>query len=76
MIEEGGNIEGNISLFEEYFEQQNCVLNFTPIQIIGVYVNGIKLKPSLYVITLPKTISVTNFTSGDYIEIQYTKLKI
>lgn len=76
IIENGGNIEGNVSLFEEYFEQQNCVLNFTPIQIIGVYVNGIKQRPSSYVITLPKTISVTNFTSGDYIEIQYTKLKI
>lgn len=73
---EGGNIEGNVSLFEEYFEQQNCVLNFTPIQIIGVYVNGIKQRPSLYTVTLPKTISVANFTSGDYIEIQYTKLKI
>ena len=76
IIENGGNIEGNVSLFEEYFEQQNCVLNFTPIQIIGVYVNGIKQRPSSYVITLPKTITITNFTSGDYIEIQYTKLKI
>ena len=76
LIETDGNIEGNISLFEEYFEQQECELNFIPIQIVGVYVNGIKQKPSLYTITLPKTISVTNFTSGDYIEIQYTKLKI
>ena len=41
-----------------------------------VYLNGIKQKPSLYAIIPPKTISVTNFTSGDYIEIQYTKLKI
>ena len=76
LIENDGNIEGNISLFEEYFEQQVCELNFTPIQIIGVYVNGIKQKPSSYVITLPKTITVANFTSNDYIEIQYTKLKI
>ena len=75
LIEDGGNIEGNVSLFQEYFEQQNCVLNFTPIQIIGVYVNGIKQKPSLYTIILPKTISVTNFVTNDYIEIQYTKLK-
>lgn len=76
LIENDGNIEGNVSLFEEYFEQQVCTLNFTPIQIIGVYLNGVKQKPSLYTITLPKTISLTNFTSGDYIEIQYTKLKI
>lgn len=76
LIETDGNIEGNISLFEEYFEQQECVLNFTPIQIIGVYVNGIKQKPSSYTITLPKKITIINFTSGDYIEIQYTKLKI
>ena len=75
IIEEGGNIEGNISLFQEYFEQKICELNSTPIQIIGVYLNGIKQKPSSYLITLPKTISVTNFSSGDYIEIQYTKLK-
>lgn len=76
LIEPDGNIEGNVSLFQEYFEQQNCVLNFTPIQIIGVYLNGTKQKSSSYTITLPKTISVANFTSGDYIEIQYTKLKI
>jgi predicted XRE-type DNA-binding protein len=76
LIETDGNIEGNVSLFEEYFEQKECELNFTPIQIIGVYLNGVKQKPSLYTITLPKTISVTNFSSGDYIEIQYTKLKI
>jgi hypothetical protein len=75
LIETDGNIEGNVSLFQEYFEQQECVLNFTPIQIIGVYVNGIKQKPSSYTITLPKKITVVNFTSGDYIEIQYTHLK-
>ena len=75
LIESDGNIENNVSLFTEYFQEQNCILNFTPIQIIGVYVNGIKQRPSLYTITLPKTISVANFTSGDYIEIQYTKLK-
>ena len=63
-------------MFTEYFNQQVCELNFTPIQIIGIYVNGIKQRPSSYVITLPKTITIINFTSGDYIEIQYTKLKI
>ena len=76
LIETDGNVEGNVSLFTEYFNQQVCELNFTPIQIIGIYVNGIKQRPSSYVITLPKTITIVNFTSGDYIEIQYTKLKI
>ena len=36
LIENNGNIEGNVSLFEEYFEQQECELNFTPIQIVAV----------------------------------------
>ena len=36
LIENGGNIEGNVSLFEEYFEQQECELNFTPIQIVAL----------------------------------------
>jgi hypothetical protein len=76
LIEPDGNIEGNVSLFQEYFEQQICELNFTPIQIIGVYLNGIKQKESSYIITLPKTITVSTFVTGDYIEIQYTKLKI
>ena len=43
LIENNGNIEANVSLFEEYFEQQECELNFTPIQIIAVYQDGIKL---------------------------------
>ena len=76
LIETDGNVEGNVSLFTEYFNQQVCELNFTPIQIIGIYVNGIKQRPSSYVITLHKTITIVSFTSGDYIEIQYTKLKI
>lgn len=75
LIEPDGNIEGNVSLFTEYFNQQVCELNFTPIQIIGVYLNGIKQKPSLYTIIPPKTISVANFVTNDYIEIQYTHLK-
>ena len=35
LIETDGNIEGNVSLFQEYFEQQECELNFTPIQIVA-----------------------------------------
>lgn len=72
---EGGNIEGNVSLFEEYFEQQECELNFTPIQIIGVYVNGIKLLKSEYEIILPKKIKIKEYVDEN-IQIQYTKLKI
>ena len=74
LIETDGNIEGNISLFEEYFEQQVCELNFIPIQIIGVYQDGIKLLPEEFNITLPKTITIKTY-STEKIEIQYTHLK-
>ena len=75
LIETDGNIEGNVSLFTEYFQQQVCELNFIPIQIIGVYQDGIKLLPEEFNITLPKTITITTY-STEKIEIQYTKLKI
>ena len=48
------NIEGNVSLFQEYFEQQERELNFTPIQIVAVYQDGIRLSNSEYEIILPK----------------------
>lgn len=75
LIEDGGNIEGNVSLFEEYFEQQECELNFNPIQIVGVYVNGIKLLKSEYEIILPKKIKIKEYVDKN-IQVQYTKLKI
>ena len=74
LIEPDGNIEGNVSLFTEYFNQQVCKLNFTPIQIIGVYQDGIKLLPEEFNITLPKTITIKTY-STEKIEIQYTHLK-
>ena len=74
LIEPDGNIEGNVSLFTEYFNQQVCELNFIPIQIIGVYQDGIKLLPEEFNITLPKTITITTY-STEKIEIQYTHLK-
>ena len=74
LIEPDGNIEGNVSLFTEYFNQQICELNFIPIQIIGVYQDGIKLLPEEFNITLPKTITITTYSS-EKIEIQYTHLK-
>ena len=74
LIETDGNIEGNVSLFTEYFQQQVCELNFVPTQIIGIYQDGIKLLPEEYDITLPKTITITTYSS-EKIEIQYTHLK-
>ena len=74
LIENAGNIEGNVSLFTEYFNTQNCILNSTPIQILGVYKNGLKLLQSEYTITLPKTISINTYIDEN-IEIQYTHLK-
>ena len=74
LIEDGGNIEGNISLFEEYFEQQECELNFTPIQIVAVYQDGIKLLNSEYEIILPKKIRIKEYVDEN-IQIEYTHLK-
>ena len=74
LIETDGNIEGNVSLFTEYFNQQICELNFIPTQIIGVYQDGIKLLPEKFNITLPKTITIITY-STEKIEIQYTHLK-
>ena len=74
LIEPDGNIEGNVSLFTEYFNQQVCELNFIPTQIIGVYQDGIKLLPEEFNITLPKTITIKTY-STEKIEIQYTHLK-
>lgn len=74
LIESDGNIEGNVSLFTEYFNTQNCILAFTPIQILGIYKNGLKLLQSEYTITLPKTISINTYIDEN-IQIQYTHLK-
>ena len=74
LIENNGNIEGNVSLFEEYFEQQECELNFTPIQIVAVYQDGIKLSSSEYEIILPKKIKIKEYVDEN-IQIEYTHLK-
>ena len=74
LIETDGNIEDNISLFEEYFEQQECELNFTPIQIVAVYQDGIKLSNSEYEIILPKKIKIKEYVDEN-IQIEYTHLK-
>ena len=74
LIETDGNIEGNVSLFTEYFNQQECELNFTPIQIIGVYQDGIKLLSSEYEIILPKKIKIKEYVDEN-IQIEYTHLK-
>ena len=74
LVETDGNIEGNVSLFTEYFQQQVCELNFIPTQIIGVYKNGVKLLPEEFNITLPKKITIKTY-STEKIEIQYTHLK-
>ena len=74
LIESDGNIEGNVSLFTEYFQQQICVLNFIPTQIIGVYQDGIKLLNSEYEIILPKKIKIKEYIDEN-IQIEYTHLK-
>ena len=74
LIESDGNIESNVSLFEEYFEQQECELNFNPIQIVAVYQDGIKLSNSEYEIILPKKIKIKEYVDEN-IQIEYTHLK-
>ena len=74
LIETDGNIEGNVSLFTEYFNQQICELNFIPTQIIGVYQDGIKLLNSEYEIILPKKIKIKEYVDEN-IQIEYTHLK-
>ena len=74
LIESDGNIESNVSLFEEYFEQQECELNFTPIKIVAVYQDGIKLSNSEYEIILPKKIKIKEYVDEN-IQIEYTHLK-
>ena len=74
LIETDGNIEGNISLFSEYFNQQICELNFIPIQIVAVYQDGIKLSNSEYEIILPKKIKIKEYVDEN-IQIEYTHLK-
>ena len=74
LIETDGNIAGNISLFEEYFQQQVCELNFIPTQIIGVYQDGIKLLNLEYEIILPKKIKIKEYVDEN-IQIEYTHLK-
>lgn len=74
LIENDGNIEGNVSLFEEYFKQQECELNFTPIQIVAVYQDGIRLSKSEYEIILPKKIKIKEYVDEN-IQIKYTHLK-
>ena len=74
LIESDSNIESNVSLFEEYFEQQECELNFNPIQIVAVYQDGIKLLNSEYEIILPKKIKIKEYVDEN-IQIEYTHLK-
>ena len=74
LIESDGNIESNVSLFEEYFEQQECELNFTPIKIVAVYQDGIRLSKSEYEIILPKKIKIKEYVD-ETIQIEYTHLK-
>ena len=71
---EESSISVDVALFEEYFEQQECELNFTPIQIIAVYQDGIKLLNSEYEIILPKKIKIKEYVDEN-IQIEYTHLK-
>ncbi|MCU7615676.1 hypothetical protein NZ698_00580 [Chryseobacterium sp. PBS4-4] len=79
------NIESNVSLFSDQFESlmtDIVVLNFSAIQILGVYDGGLKLNTNEYEIISPtriRILSVRKYTLlppiANVVEVQYTHLK-
>lgn len=72
-IDEDG-INSNVSIYEQDFMDEEVVLAFEPVQILGVYVDGLKIKDSDYTLTMPQTITFSIETEGKYINIQYRHL--
>lgn len=72
---QGNEIMSNVSIFDENFSDvQEVNLAFEPVQILGVYVEGLKLKDSDYILTLPTNIEFLTNTTGKDINIQYRHL--
>lgn len=80
------NIESNVSIFSQEFENFNnnvAVLSFPAIQILGVYDGGVKLNSNEYQLIspirlellAPRKHTLTSEFFPDVIEIQYTHLK-
>ena len=75
LLVEGENIEVQLAIYSEEFEQKIFNLTFTPINILGVYKNGIYLRTSEFVLNLPKSITINNYNTNDIVIVQYQHLK-
>ena len=75
LLVDGENIEVQLSIYSEEFEQKIFNLTFTPINILGVYQNGIYLRSSEFVLNLPKSITINNYNTNDIVIVQYQHLK-
>ena len=75
LLVEGENIEVKLSIYSEEFEQKTFNLAFTPINILGVYKNGIYLRSSEFVLNLPKSITINDYNTNDIVIVQYQHLK-
>ena len=75
LLVEGENIEVQLSIYSEEFEQKTFNLTFTPINILGVYKNGIYLRSSEFILNLPKSITINNYNTNDIVIVQYQHLK-
>ena len=75
LLVEGENIEVQLSIYSEEFEQKIFNLTFTPINILGVYKNGIYLRTSEFILNLPKSITINNYNTNDIVIVQYQHLK-
>lgn len=75
LLVEGENIEVQLSIYSEEFEQKTFNLTFTPINILGVYKNGIYLRTSEFILNLPKSITINNYNTNDIVIVQYQHLK-
>lgn len=73
----GNEIISNISTFEQnFFNTSEIILAFEPVQILGVFVDGYKIKDSEYNITLPSKIKILIDITNKNINCQYRHLII
>lgn len=71
----GKTIGSNISTIEDQFENENLItLNFPPVDILGVYLNGLKLQNNQFDFTLPNIINIPSDGTTNRISVQYRHL--
>lgn len=68
-------IDSNTSIIEDQFKDiDTVVLSFTPLEILGVYLNGSKLQNDQFDFTLPNIIYIGSAGSINRISVQYRHL--